>query len=280
MAGADTVRSGQGKPLSLGWLTLPKANSVQLVEAAGAAGFSAVSIRLEGRDRERESALCEDAQAIRLLELALADHDVRLGHMGGLWLDGHKPVSEFERAIECGVRLGTHLCAAIAPPDRPQQAIQEDFNSLCELASRYQVRVAMEFGAYLGVPSLDAAVQLVERSAAANAGLLVDALHLHRSGSRPDALRLVPPERIYVVQLCDAKAETPAFWQLQTEARGDRLDPGQGVIPLCDLLEVTPSHALLEIEAPCFAYRSLHALDRARLAMHATQGLLQRCAAH
>jgi len=65
--------------------------------------------------------------------------------------------------------------------------------------------------------------------------------------------------------------DTPA---LIREARTGRLLPGEGVLPLAELVAALPAAAAVAIEAPCRATAELPALERARRAHRALTDLL------
>jgi sugar phosphate isomerase/epimerase len=256
---------------SLGWLTLGNASPLQVIDAAAAAGFGHVSLRLASRVKEQAPGLAADPQAVREVQAALQANGVSLLHMGGIWLDGMQPVAAFEPAIAIGARLGARMCVGIFTPERQPVHIREELADLCRLAARHGMRVAVEFAAYLGVRTIAEALALVESCGEPNAGLLIDTLHLFRSGGHPVAVGALPPERVFFAQLSDAPLAAPNAAQLQTEARGNRLDIGLGELPLADLMRALPVRAPLEIEAPCLAYRNMGPTERARLAADAVR---------
>ncbi len=65
--------------------------------------------------------------------------------------------------------------------------------------------------------------------------------------------------------------DTPA---LIREARTGRLLPGEGVLPLKELVAALPPSAPLAIEAPCRATADLPALERAKRAYRALSELV------
>jgi hypothetical protein len=65
--------------------------------------------------------------------------------------------------------------------------------------------------------------------------------------------------------------DTPA---LTREARTGRLLPGEGVLPLADLVAALPDGLPLAVEAPCQATAALPALDRAKRAYQALSALV------
>jgi hypothetical protein len=66
--------------------------------------------------------------------------------------------------------------------------------------------------------------------------------------------------------------DTPA---LIREARTGRLLPGEGVLPLADLVAALPPDVPLAIEAPCRATGHLPAPERARRAYRALVALVR-----
>src|SRR6202040_247001 len=84
-----------------------------------------------------------------------------------------------------------------------------------------------------------------------NGGVLVDALHLSRTGGTPLDVRAAPAGFIRSAQLCDAVAERPSSQEaIIKEARSGRLPPGHGTLPLRDLLAELPAGTVLSIEVP------------------------------
>jgi sugar phosphate isomerase/epimerase len=81
--------------------------------------------------------------------------------------------------------------------------------------------------------------------------VLVDALHLSRTGGAPEDVRGGLPRLIRSAQLCDARAERPVGDEaIIREARSERLAPGTGHLPLGALLTALPAHAALSVEVP------------------------------
>jgi sugar phosphate isomerase/epimerase len=138
----------------------------------------------------------------------------------------------------------------------------------CEHAARVGARVALEFLPYSGVRTLDAALAVVHDSGATNAGLLLDALHLQRSGSTPAALRALPAERVIFAQLCDAPASPGPMSdeQLIEEARHARLPPGEGGLPLDAFLDALPAGCEIEYEVARVDMRERTPLEKAQAA--------------
>jgi sugar phosphate isomerase/epimerase len=153
----------------------------------------------------------------------------------------------------------------------------ERFCELCDRAAPYGLHVCLEFAIYTGVRTLAHAARVVARSKRSNAAVLVDALHFSRSGGLPAHIAQVDPSLFRYAQICDAgpdmpgPGDTPA---LIREARTGRLLPGEGVLPLAELVATLPATLPLGVEAPCGAAAALPAVERARRAYRALAALV------
>jgi sugar phosphate isomerase/epimerase len=79
--------------------------------------------------------------------------------------------------------------------------------------------------------------------------LLVDAMHFFRFGGRVEDLAAAGPGLIGYVQLCDApRVSTHASYM--DEALHERLAPGDGELPLVDLLRSVPDDVVVSVEVP------------------------------
>ena len=79
-------------------------------------------------------------------------------------------------------------------------------------------------------------------------------------------------------QICDASPDMPGPGDtpaLIREARTGRLLPGEGALPLAELVAAVPDSLPLAVEAPCRATADLPAAERAKRAYQALSALLQ-----
>ena len=129
-----------------------------------------------------------------------------------------------------------------AEPDEARTL--ERFGELCDRAAQYDLQVSLEFAVYTGVRTLAHAADVVARSKRANASVLIDALHFSRSGGLPAHVAHVDPALFRYAQICDAGPDMPGPTDtpnLVREARTGRLLPGEGVLPLKDLVAALPA---------------------------------------
>src|SRR5262249_2373258 len=179
-----------------------------------------------------------------------------------------RPVGIPDGFLEVSARLGAKNVLVMSA--EPEEA--RTLDRLCELCDRaavHRLHVCLEFAIYTGVRTLAHAADVVAKAQRVNASVLIDALHFSRSGGLPSHVAGVDPALLRYAQMCDAGPDMPAPTDtaaLIREARTGRLLPGEGVLPLSDLVAALPASAPLAVEAPCRETAHLPALERARRA--------------
>jgi sugar phosphate isomerase/epimerase len=262
--------------LSLAHLTVIDAGPLELVEAAAAGGFNSIGLRIVPPNPSDEIVpVVGDEKMIRRIEQALADTGLNLLDMEAIWLSPRTSVHNLIGALETGARLGAKYVLVVGnDPERARTT--DNFGLLCREASKFGLSVMLEFIPYCQIATLDQACQLVHGSGETNVGVLIDALHLSRSGAQPEDVKKVESRLLAYCQLCDAKAERPQPAELRTEARTGRFYPGQGALWLSEFLDHLPAGIPFSIEAPCLEYAPLPARERGKLCGEATRNFLTK----
>lgn len=108
-----------------------------------------------------------------------------------------------------------------------------------------------------------------------NLAILVDLLHLHRSGGTPADLAKVDPALLRGAQLCDGPNEATREEYLD-QALNERMVPGEGDMPVVDFLATLPRDLVFGLEIPLRKHIEAGEghLDRARRLMKATRASL------
>lgn len=266
------------RPISLAHLTVLDATPPELVTVAAAAGFRTIGIRLTATPSvglPPYDVLHEGPMLWETL-LRLKDTGVSVLDTEFLRFEPEHPIGIPEGFLEVSARLGAkHVLVMSAEPEETRTI--ERFGELCDRAAQYGLQVGLEFAIYTGVHTLAHAARIVAKSKRPNASVLVDALHFSRSGGMPAAIATVDPSLFRYAQICDASAEMPGprdTPNLIREARTGRLLPGEGVLPLRDLVAALPAGLPLAVEAPCRATAELPALERAKRAYRALSALV------
>jgi sugar phosphate isomerase/epimerase len=265
--------------LSLAHLTVLDTTPPELVTVAAAAGFRTIGIRLTATPSVGVPPydMLGDGPLLRETLARLADTGVSVLDTEFLRFEPEHPVGVPEGFLEASARLGArHVLVMSAEPEEARTL--ERFGDLCDRAAGYGLTVGLEFAIYTGVRTLADAARVVATSKRPNASVLIDALHFSRSGGLPAHVARVDPSLFRYAQLCDAGPDRPGpddTPALIREARMGRLLPGEGVLPLGELVAALPASVPLAIEAPCRATADLPAVERAKRAYRALAALVR-----
>ena len=250
----------------------------ELVTVAAAAGFRTIGIRLTATPSVGIPPydILSDGPLLRETVRRLADTGVSVLDTEFLRFEPEHRVGVPEGFLEVSARLGTRNVLVMSAEPEEARTI-ERFCELCDRAATYGLHVCLEFAIYTGVRTLAQAAHVVVQSKRSNAAVLVDALHFSRSGGIPAHIAQVDPALFRYAQICDASPDMPDPGDTQAlvrEARTGRLLPGEGVLPLAELVAALPDTVPLAVEAPCRATADLPAVERATRAYRALSALL------
>lgn len=261
--------------LSLAHFTVIDADPIALIEAAQTGGYDAVGLRIVAPfPTDRIVPVVGDPDMIRRIRKRLADTGLRIFDVEAIWLSAESDVNSLEPALDVAVELSAkYVVVAGRDPDRGRLA--ENLARLCAAANSRGIRVMLEFLPYSEIRTLAESVALLTEVRPADAGVLVDALHLSRSGGNPADLTRYDPALFSYMHLCDAPALLPASEEVRSEARGGRLYPGEGGLWLREFIEAFPRNTPIAIEAPNVRRNGLTPAARASLAMSGTRRLLE-----
>jgi sugar phosphate isomerase/epimerase len=258
---------------SLAHLTVLDTTPPELVTVAASAGFRTIGIRLTATPSVGVPPydILHEGPMLRETLARLADTGVSVLDTEFLRFEPEQAIGIPEGFLEVSARLGAKNVLVMSAELDDSRTLDR-FCELCDRAAGYDLHVGLEFAIYTGVRTLAHAADVVARSKRSNASVLIDALHFSRSGGLPAHVVGVDPSLFRYAQICDAgpdmpgPADTPA---LVREARTGRLLPGEGVLPLKELVVALPGDLPLAIEAPCQATAELPALERAKRAYRA-----------
>jgi sugar phosphate isomerase/epimerase len=274
------MRDHMGRILSLGSSTLLNASPVDTVKAAAVGAFAAVGIRVTGRSPGDGSAtVAGNGPAIRQLQRLSDDRGVEITHVAAYWVTPDLALTDFQPVIDTAAELGAGMIV-VNCGYADEARFVSFLASYCEAADRCGLRLVLEFMPYSGARTLEQAARMVDLAGRRNLGLMVDPLHLARSGGKPADLKGIAPDRIDIVQLCDAPLELPAGVELRTEALAGRQYPGEGALPLHELLDAVPPHVQIDVEAPCSHHAGLAPEEQARLTAAACRRFMAAYLAH
>jgi sugar phosphate isomerase/epimerase len=256
-------------------LTVGRPAPAVLVAAAAAGGFDQVGLTLWTPGAGAPAQLCSDGRLRRSLRRQLDGSGVAALDVGVVVLSAELDQGEVARTLECGRELGADRVIVMNQDPEPGRAVAA-LAAVCDQAAQLELLVGVEFMPYSASRTLAQAVALVAATAAPTAGVVLDLLHLHRSGSVPQ-LAALDPRLVHLVQLCDGHQKAPAANRLREEALGDRLYPGHGGLLVPELEPFLSPGVPVTVEAPVRADADRSAAVRARSAAEALGALARRC---
>jgi sugar phosphate isomerase/epimerase len=258
---------------SLDCLTLPDVSPIDLVRVAGEAGYESFSLWVQP-PAIYEVMLATPAMA-KDLASSMSDHGVVLGNLEVFNINTDDPIEAYEGALAFGADLGARTATTI-DFGGPRPDIADRFAAFHALCARYGIAALVEPISMGHVRTPQDGLDLIEASGV-DARLVIDCVHLVRTGGTAETVRAIPDARIGYLQLCDGPASiAPA--ELGVEATASRLYPGEGAFPLADIIAAIPVHVALGLEVPNLARQrqGIPPTDRAREAINAARSVLEQ----
>jgi sugar phosphate isomerase/epimerase len=281
LASAASETAGEHRhEYSLAHLTALSLSPPELVDAAGAAGYRYVGLRMtKVTPQEPHYPLAYDPALMRATKTHLAATGIEVLDIELARITSGDSPRDYLRFLEAGAELGArHVITQL--PDSDFARKTDRFAELCELARPLGLTIDLEFPSWTETGTLAEATRVLRAADQSNAGLLVDLLHFARSGSSVDDLRELPREWFHYAHVCDAPAEVPLTVEgLIHTARFERLFPGEGGIDMLAILSALPPGIPYALEIPrSMLVAQVGGKEHARLAISAARRQLD--AAH
>jgi len=258
------------RQLSLASGTLPEFDPATVVEAASAAGFDGCGIWYDPKTWTpaiaRDTRRAFQATGLKPLEIEV------------IVVGDPARAASHEPLLDAGAALGaTEVIVVSVEPDIGRCA--ELIGALNEQAKARAIHLCLEFLPIFAVTDLRSARAIVDQVADDNLKILLDPLHVARSGLDLLQLAELPPGCLSFAQFCDAPAAAPGdggFDALYDEALNGRLLPGEGELPLAELLAALPAELPLSLEMRAAWLRDRHPdpVQRAALVAQSTRDWL------
>lgn len=192
--------------------------------------------------------LLEDRALRQRMIAAMRDRGISLSLVEGFFVMPQADVRSHAASLDAARELGaTRINTLGLDPDRSRSFDQ--FATLAEMATERGLETTLEFAPRMAVGDLPTALAAIRHVGRPNFRLLIDTMHLVRSGSGAAQLAALDPDVIGYVQLCDAPLVSK-FEQYMDEAKYERMAPGTGELPLLDILKVLPPHHTVSLEVP------------------------------
>lgn len=227
--------------LAINGATTIKATLPEDIQAASVAGFKELEIWAAKMDAYLET------NSVKELKALFDKAGVRPASINSIEFITFRPPDEYrEIKLRCQelCRLARAMSCdkmVVVPSPTPEGVGWEEIKhesarvlkELSEIATSYEIKLAFEFLGFgwCSVRTLSQCWEIVRSTDRPNVGLVIDTCHFYAGGSNLRAIRQVDPNKILIVHINDVE-ERP----LDTIEDAHRLLPGEGVIPLDDIL--------------------------------------------
>ncbi len=264
----------RGYPISLAAGNVQEFPPADMVTAAAAAGFDCTGIWVEPAEWTADTG--------REVRLRLDDAGIGVLDVEVIWIHAGKPLDDLKRIIDVGGEIGAGY-GLVVSSDEDDDGTKRAFAELCDHAQGAGLTLVLEFLPITAVRTLQQAVDIVSDVARPNGRLLIDTLHLARTGGSVEAVRALDPALFPYLQIADAPLKAPGtdYDSLLHEAVDGRLLPGEGELPIRELLAVLPGRLALSPEIRSRLLRDQYPdiVDRARAIADATRRFIAGLAA-
>lgn len=232
---------------------LPPSTLPERVQAAAVNGYT--DLALSSADQ-----VWARAEGVSPADLRREAQDlgVALSSVDGLieWYPHPPPKRPFgapisvDEVLQAAEAFGASTVNALAPfpADVPLEGLAEHFASLCDRAADHGLRIHFEFTPRSPIDDVIKADELVRLADRANGGILFDTWHFCRVNPDIEALRAIPGERIFAVQVSDGNEEFVEG--LLPDTFRHRLLPGEGTFPLVEVLRTLDAIGGLTLAGP------------------------------
>jgi sugar phosphate isomerase/epimerase len=255
--------------------TLPDTPPIEYVEAAAAAGYDAVGLRLVRSPLFSFYPVVGNAPLIRELKLILASSGLSVLDILTFYLQPATDFDTFEPALALGAELGARY-ALVAGDDAEWARLRDSMGRFCDMAAPFGISAALEFAVIRPLATLSQALRLLSELGRKNGVICLDPLNFVRGGGSAAFLRGLEPRLFPYAQLSDgvlAPGE-PDLSKLGRMSPNERRMPGDGTVPLRQILDALPAGLPLSVEIPMPKSVKLPAREWARATGESTRRFL------
>jgi sugar phosphate isomerase/epimerase len=267
--------------LGIGLLSVFGLPPVEFVDLAADLGCQYISTGVRGLPLAPlgyEPYSLKDDSTLRKNLLAAMDHrGVTISLGDGFLVLPDAEMSAFAGDLDVLAELGVPWINVVSL-DPDLQRTFDQFGALTELGAERNIETNVEPVPGLTIGDLPTALAAREHVGRNDFRLLIDPMHVVRSGSTAADIAAVDPAYIGYAQLNDTTVapRSDVSNSYMEEAMFERMVPGEGELPLHDILSALPDHIVIEIEVPrrSLAMAGVSPIDRLRPCVEAARRLL------
>jgi len=255
------VSGSHGNRLGIEMLTLLGMPPVDYVTLAGELGCVSVSTGLSGLPLAMFGitdyapypawSLRDEPALRREMIAAMRDTGVKIGLAEGFSAKAGADVADFAADLDLFAELGALRLNAICMEDDMAMAVDQ-LGKLAGMAADRGMAFTIEFFPSEGINSFERALQVIDGIGRDKARILLDSMHFFRTGGTLEKLAGAGTDVVGYVQLADAP-DTPPGESYFMDAMFARQVPGEGELPLRELVAALPADMPISLEVPRLA---------------------------
>ena len=264
--------------LAIEYLSVFGLPPVEFVRLAAELGVACISTGLTAMPLESLNyppfSLRDDAELRRDMRSAMDDCGVQISLGEGFLIVAGADCSAYAADLDLMRELGAPRINTLGlDPDRSRTFDQ--FAMLTDLAAERGMHTTLEMMPGSVIGDLDAAVAAVRHVGRPEFQLLIDTMHLVRSGADADDIRALDPTLIGYAQLSDMPV-IDGIEDYLVAATFERMIPGTGTLPVEDILDALPRDVPVGLEVPMrsLAEAGVAPVDRLRPCVDAARALV------
>ncbi len=242
------------KSYSLAYLTACHVDAVTALRIAADLGYRHVGLRpVPNGSGGAFQPLIDEPALLREVLAVQRDRGVTVFDLEIVRIGANFDPQAWRPLMELGQTLGARA-VLVAADDREPARLADHYARLCELMRPYGLTADLEFMPWTAVRTAREAIAVIKAAGVpANAGILVDALHVGRSDTTLADIRAIPRDWLHYAQVCDATTRPDhdgpfTVDELIHTARAERLLPGEGEIDLGGLFSALPADLPVSVE--------------------------------
>ncbi len=260
-----------GRLISLCARVVPDLDPAEAIDAAVAAGYGAVGFAFD-------DIADLDQRLARDLRARLADSPIECLDVDVIRIQPGPENPDHYRFIDCAAEIGArHILVVSQDPDPGATAAR--FAALCQHAAARDLGLVLEFMIITGCRTLDDAVAIVQSAGQPNGRVLIDTLHVARAGHQPEDIGAYDAALFPYIQLSDGPATIDLTDREAClyDAREGRLAPGEGELPLREMLGYIDPIVPISVEVRSQRYNEAYpdARERAHVILQKTNQFLR-----
>jgi sugar phosphate isomerase/epimerase len=251
--------------------TLQDTAPIEYIEATAAAGYDGIGLRVHRSPGRPFHPVVGNAVLIAEMRDRIADAGLDVFDLYSFYLQPDTDVTSFAPAMELGASFGAKY-ATVMGADEDWSRQRDNFAKTCDLAAQFGLTCSLEFAVIRPLATLPHTLQLIAE-AQRDAVICIDPLHLARSGGSPADVKALDAKYFPYAQISDGVLDpgepNPAlFGKL---GLGTRAMPGEGTLPLRELIAALPRDIPLSVELPHSLAKSASAHAWAKTTLERTR---------